>query len=110
MKYLPSVTLGKAFAKCKIAFAECLGKERDSSSASEDEQPRVRVEAVKARARATRVTGGCRGKRVGLRGRAALGARMAQQHGGSMHVGPGTGWRTSGRRWARGRLWAHVRR
>jgi hypothetical protein len=24
MKYLPSVTLGKAFAECKIAFAECL--------------------------------------------------------------------------------------
>jgi hypothetical protein len=24
MKSLPSVTLGKAFAKCKIAFAECL--------------------------------------------------------------------------------------
>jgi hypothetical protein len=22
--YLPSVTLGKAFAECKIAFAECL--------------------------------------------------------------------------------------
>jgi hypothetical protein len=35
------------------------------------------------------VTGGRRGKRVGLRGRAALGARMAQQHGGIMHVGPG---------------------
>jgi hypothetical protein len=27
---LPSVTLGKAFAECKIAFA--LGKERDSGS------------------------------------------------------------------------------
>jgi hypothetical protein len=24
MKSLPSVTLGKAFAECKIAFAECL--------------------------------------------------------------------------------------
>jgi hypothetical protein len=24
MKYLPSVTLGKGFAECKIAFAECL--------------------------------------------------------------------------------------
>jgi hypothetical protein len=24
MKFLPSVTLGKGFAECKIAFAECL--------------------------------------------------------------------------------------
>jgi hypothetical protein len=24
MKYLPSVTLGKTFAECKIVFAECL--------------------------------------------------------------------------------------
>jgi hypothetical protein len=29
---LPSVTLGKVFAEYKIAFAECLGKERDSGS------------------------------------------------------------------------------
>jgi hypothetical protein len=32
---LPSVTLGKAFAECKLAFAECIrhsAKERDSGS------------------------------------------------------------------------------
>jgi hypothetical protein len=28
---LPSVTLGKNFAECKMAFAETLGKELDSS-------------------------------------------------------------------------------
>jgi hypothetical protein len=50
MKYLPSVTLGKGFAECKIAFAECLRHSAKNTIPVVHHRARSRATAVVARA------------------------------------------------------------